>query len=54
MYLMGIFYASQKLHLDCNEIGARGGLELANAVRNKEKLTPLDVDGRLKALGSLR
>ena len=35
------------MHLGFNEIGARGGLELAKAVRNKEKLTLLDVGGNL-------
>jgi len=35
------------LHLGFNEIGARGGLELARAMRNKEKLTLLDLGGNL-------
>ncbi|XP_069705118.1 ran GTPase-activating protein 1 [Periplaneta americana] len=35
----------QKLHLGFNEIGARGGLELSRAMRNKEKLVLLDLGG---------
>jgi hypothetical protein len=35
------------LHLGFNEIGATGGLELARAMRNKEKLILLDLDGNM-------
>ncbi|KAJ4438983.1 hypothetical protein ANN_14937 [Periplaneta americana] len=35
----------EKLHLGFNEIGARGGLELSRAMRNKEKLVLLDLGG---------
>jgi len=43
----GNFLCLTEIAFRLNEIGARGGLELGNAVRNKEKLTPLDVDGNL-------
>jgi hypothetical protein len=35
------------VYLGFNEIHARGGIELARAMRNKEKLTLLDLGGNM-------
>lgn len=45
--VMCVLFFWQKLHLGYNEIGPRGGLELARAMRNKEKLILLDLDGNM-------
>jgi Ran GTPase-activating protein 1 len=42
-----VLFFLQKLHLGYNEIGPRGGLELARAMRNKEKLILLDLEGNM-------